>query len=79
MRVYNCNGSQYALDAVVPLGLALAWYEGYIPVCTKRSARLLQNKLWIFFYYSMYVSIISVISESVYIGIFSFGLSNVDC
>ena len=45
MRVYNCNGSQYALDAVVPLGLALAWYEGYIPVCTKRSARLLQNKL----------------------------------
>ena len=28
-RVYNCNGSQDALDAVVPLGLALAWYDGY--------------------------------------------------
>ena len=32
------------LDAVVPLGLALAWYEGYTPVCTKRSARLLKKK-----------------------------------
>ena len=38
------QGSQDALDAVVPLGLALAWYEGYTPVCTKSSARLLQKK-----------------------------------
>ena len=37
------QGSQDALDAVVPLGLALAWYEGYTPVCTKSSARLLQK------------------------------------
>ena len=38
-----CKGSQDALDAVVPLGLALAWYEGYTPVCTKSSATLLQK------------------------------------
>ena len=31
------------LGAVVPLGLALAWYEGYTPVCTKSSASLLQK------------------------------------
>ena len=35
------QGITRCLDAVVPLGLALAWYEGYTPVCTKSSARLL--------------------------------------
>ena len=37
------KGSQDALDAVVPLELALAWYESYTPVRMKGSARLLQK------------------------------------
>ena len=40
-----CKGSQDATDAVVPLELALAWYEGYTPVCMKGSARLLQKTM----------------------------------
>ena len=44
MRVHNCaRYHKMPLDAVVPLGLALTWYEGYTPDCTKSSARLLQN------------------------------------
>ena len=38
-----CKGSQDALDAVIPLGLALAWYEGYTPIGMKGSAKLLQK------------------------------------
>ena len=38
-----CKESQDALDTVVPLELALAWYEGYIPVRMKSYARLLQK------------------------------------
>ena len=38
-----CKGPQDALGAVVPLGLALTWYEGYTPVRMKSSARLLKT------------------------------------